>query len=241
MLDAARRASANKVIAVIPYFGYARQDRKDEARVPISARVILDLISGLGVDRIIAMDLHSPQIQGFVNTPFDHLYSSMALMDRLKKLKLKFDNGVVLAPDVGSAKISQSYAKRLGVGFALIDKRRPKPNEAKVAHIIGDLKDKEVIIIDDMIDTAGTICNAAETAIKQGARSVIAVGTHAVLSGASIDRLMSSSISKVIVCDTIDIPQDKQFDKLEIISVGHVFAEAIKHVTDGTSLSSMFS
>ena len=241
MLDAARRASANKVIAVIPYFGYARQDRKDEARVPISARVILDLISGLGVDRIIAMDLHSPQIQGFVNTPFDHLYSSMALMDRLKKLKLKFDNGVVLAPDVGSAKISQSYAKRLGVGFALIDKRRPKPNEAKVAHIIGDLKDKEVIIIDDMIDTAGTICNAAETAINQGARSVIAVGTHAVLSGASIDRLMSSSISKVIVCDTIDIPQDKQFDKLEIISVGHVFAEAIKHVTDGTSLSSMFS
>ena len=241
MLDAARRASANKVIAVIPYFGYARQDRKDEARVPISARVILDLISGLGVDRIIAMDLHSPQIQGFVNTPFDHLYSSMALMDRLKKLKLNFDNGVVLAPDVGSAKISQSYAKRLGVGFALIDKRRPKPNKAKVAHIVGDLKNKEVIIIDDMIDTAGTICNAAETAIKQGAKSVIAIGTHAVLSGESINRLMSSSIRKVIVCDTIDIPKEKQFSKLEIISVGHVFAEAIKHVTDGTSLSSMFS
>mgnify|MGYP002855489743 FL=1 len=241
MLDAARRASANKVIAVIPYFGYARQDRKDEARVPISARVILDLISGLGVDRIIAMDLHSPQIQGFVNTPFDHLYSSMALLDRLKKFNLNFNNGVVLAPDVGSAKISQSYAKRLGVGFALIDKRRPKPNEAKVAHIIGDMQNKEVIIIDDMIDTAGTICNAAETAIKQGASSVIAVGTHAVLSGESINRLMSSSINKVIVCDTIDIPKDKQFDKLEIISVGHVFAEAIKHVTDGTSLSSMFS
>ena len=241
MLDAARRASARRVIAVVPYFGYARQDRKDEPRVPISARVMLDLMNVMGIDRIMAMDLHSPQIQGFINSPFDHLYSSMALFDRLKRFDLNFDNGVVLAPDVGSAKISQSYAKRLGVGFALIDKRRPKPNEAKVAHIVGDLKNKHVIIIDDMIDTAGTICNAAETAIKQGARSVIAVGTHAVLSGASIDRLMSSSISKVIVCDTIDIPQDKQFDKLEIISVGHVFAEAIKHVTDGTSLSSMFS
>jgi len=241
MLDAARRASAKKVIAVIPYFGYARQDRKDEARVPISARVILDLISGLGIDRIIAMDLHSPQIQGFVNMPFDHLYSSMALMDRLKKLNLNFENGVVLAPDVGSAKISQSYAKRLGVGFALIDKRRPKPNEAKVAHIIGDLNNKDVIIIDDMIDTAGTICNAAETAMNEGATSVIAVGTHAVLSGQSIERLQSSNINKVIVCDTIDIPDNKRFDKLEVISVGHVFAEAIQHVTDGTSLSSMFT
>ena len=241
MLDAARRASAKKVIAVIPYFGYARQDRKDEARVPISARVILDLISGLGIDRIIAMDLLSPQIQGFVNMPFDHLYSSMALMDRLKKLNLNFENGVVLAPDVGSAKISQSYAKRLGVGFALIDKRRPKPNEAKVAHIIGDLNNKDVIIIDDMIDTAGTICNAAETAMNEGANSVIAVGTHAVLSGQSIERLQSSNINKVIVCDTIDIPDNKMFDKLEVISVGHVFAEAIQHVTDGTSLSSMFT
>ena len=240
MLDAARRASAKKVIAVVPYFGYARQDRKDEPRVPISARVMLDLMNVLGIDRIMAMDLHSPQIQGFINTPFDHLYSSMALFDRLKQFKLNFKNGVVLAPDVGSAKISQSYAKRLGVGFALIDKRRPKPNEAKVAHIVGELKNKQVIIIDDMIDTAGTICNAAETAINKGASSVIAVGTHPVLSGQSVTRLMASSISKVIVCNTIDIPEEKRFEKLEIISVGHVFAEAIKHVTDGTSLSSMF-
>ena len=241
MLDAARRASANKVIAVIPYFGYARQDRKDEPRVPISARVVLDLMTVLGIDRIMAMDLHSPQIQGFVNTPFDHLYSSMALFDRLKEFNLNFDNGVVLAPDVGSAKISQSYAKRLGVGFALIDKRRPKPNEAKVAHIVGDLKGKNVVIIDDMIDTAGTICNAAQTAIDQGATSVTAVGTHPVLSGESISRLMKAPIDKVIVCNTIHIPEEKMFEKLEVISVGHVFAEAIKHVTDGTSLSSMFS
>lgn len=240
MLDAARRASAKKVIAVVPYFGYARQDRKDEPRVPISAKVMLDLMNVLGIDRIMAMDLHSPQIQGFVNTPFDHLYSSMALFDRLKKFNLNFENGVVLAPDVGSAKISQSYAKRLGIGFALIDKRRPKPNEAKVAHIVGELKNKQVIIIDDMIDTAGTICNAAETATNQGASSVIAVGTHPVLSGQSVTRLTDSSISKVIVCNTIDIPEEKRFEKLEIISVGHVFAEAIKHVTGGTSLSSMF-
>ena len=146
-----------------------------------------------------------------------------------------------MAPDVGSAKISQSYAKRLGVGFALIDKRRPKPNEAKVAHIVGELKDKHVIIIDDMIDTAGTICNAAETAVNKGASSVTAVGTHPVLSGASIKKLSDSPINKVIVCNTIDIPEHKKFDKLEIISVAHVFAEAIKHVTDGTSLSSMFT
>ena len=241
MLDAARRASANRVIAVVPYFGYARQDRKDEPRVPISARVMLDLMNVVGLNRIMAMDLHSPQIQGFINAPFDHLYSSMALFDRLKEFNLSFDNGVVLAPDVGSAKISQSYAKRLGVGFALIDKRRPKPNEAKVAHIVGDLKNKHVIIIDDMIDTAGTICNAAETAMNQGATSVIAVGTHPVLSGESITRLSNSPIKKVIVCNTIDIPKEKMFDKLEIISVAHVFAEAIKHVTDGTSLSSMFT
>lgn len=241
MLDAARRASAKNVIAVIPYFGYARQDRKDEARVPISARVVLDMISTLGMNRIIAMDLHSPQIQGFVNIPFDHLYSSMALLDRLKKLNLNNENGIVLAPDVGSAKISQSYAKRLGVGFALIDKRRPKPNKAKVAHIIGDLQDKHVIIIDDMIDTAGTMCNAAETAMDKGAQSVIAVGTHPVLSGESINRLSDSVIEKVIVCNTIEIPKNKQFNKLEIVSVGHVFAEAIQHVNEGTSLSSMFT
>ena len=240
MLDAARRASAKNVIAVIPYFGYARQDRKDEARVPISARVVLDMISTLGINRIIAMDLHSPQIQGFVNIPFDHLYSSMALLDRLNQLNLGVNDGVVLAPDVGSAKISQSYAKKLGVGFALIDKRRPKPNEAKVAHIIGDLQNKDVIIIDDMIDTAGTICNAADTAMDKGAKSVIAVGTHPVLSGQAIQRLSDSPIKKVIVCNTIEIKESSKFDKLEIVSVGNVFAEAIKHVNEGTSLSSMF-
>ena len=240
MLDAARRASAKKVVAVIPYFGYGRQDRKDKPRVPISSRLLIDLMSVGGVDRIITMDLHSPQIQGFANVPFDHLYSSIALMDRLNQLNLDEESGCVLAPDVGSAKMSQAYAKRLNVSFALIDKRRPKANQAKVANLVGDLNKKHVLIIDDMIDTAGTICNAADTAIENGALSVSAVATHPVLSGPAIERLQNSVISKVIICNTIHLPDEKLFDKLEIVSVSEVFGEAIKRVVDGTSLSSMF-
>ena len=240
ILDAAKRASANRVIAVIPYFGYGRQDRKDRPRVPISSRVILDMATGLGVDRIVSMDLHSSQIQGFVNVPFDHLYSRMALFKELKKLNLNEETGVVLAPDVGSAKMSQAYAKSLGISFALIDKRRPKPNQTEIANLVGDLKNKKVLIIDDMIDTAGTICNAAAAAMDNGAISVTAIATHPVLSGPAIERLSNSKITKVIVCDTIEMTEDKKFDKLEVISVASVFGEAIKRIIDGTSLSSMF-
>ena len=240
ILDAAKRASAKTVTIVIPYFGYGRQDRKDRPRVPISSRVILDMAVGLGVDRIVSMDLHSSQIQGFVNVPFDHLYSRMALFNELKKMNLDEETGVVLAPDVGSAKMSQAYAKSLGISFALIDKRRPKANEAVVANLVGDLKNKKVLIIDDMIDTAGTICNAADAAMDNGAISVTAIATHPVLSGPAVDRLMNSKIDKVIVCDTIEITDDKIFNKLEVISVANVFGEAIKRIIDGTSLSSMF-
>ncbi len=240
MLDAARRASAKSVVAVIPYFGYGRQDRKDRARVPISSRLLMDLITAGGVDRITTMDLHSPQIQGFANVPFDHLYSRIALLDRLRELKLDEDSGVVLAPDVGSAKMSQSYAKKLNVGFALIDKRRPKPNMAEIANLVGDLKNKHVLIIDDMIDTAGTICNAAYTAMEKGALSVTAVATHPVLSGPSVEKLTQSPISKVIVCNTIELNEDRKFKKLEIVSVADVFGESIKRIVDGASLSSMF-
>ena len=240
MLDAAKRASPRRVVAVVPYFGYARQDRKDKTRVPISSRLILDLMCAAGVDRIITMDLHSPQIQGFVNIPFDHLYSRIALLDHVKKMELNEENGVVLAPDMGSAPMSQSYAKKLGIGFALIDKRRTGHNKAIVANLIGDLKGKHAIIIDDMIDTAGTICNAAETAIESGAKSVIAMATHPVLSGPAVERLAKSKLSKVILSDTIALSEEKMFDKLEIISVQEVFANAIKHIVDGTSLSSMF-
>ena len=240
MLDAAKRASARTVVAVIPYFGYARQDRKDKPRVPISSRLILDLICAAGVDRIITMDLHSPQIQGFVNIPFDHLYSRIALLDHVKKMELDEQDGVVLSPDIGSAPMSQSYAKKLGIGFALIDKRRTGHNKAEIANLIGNLKNKHAIIIDDMIDTAGTICNAADIAIEKGARSVTAMATHPVLSGDAIQRLEKSSLSKVIVGDTIELKKDKIFNKLEIITVEAVFADAIRHIVDGTSLSSMF-
>jgi len=240
LLDAARRASARSVVAVIPYFGYGRQDRKDRPRVPISSRLMMDLITTSGVNRIITMDLHSAQIQGFANVPFDHLYSRIAVLDRLRAFSLDEENGVVLAPDVGSAKMSQSYAKKLHVGFALIDKRRPKPNMAEVANLVGDLKNKHVLIIDDMIDTAGTICNAAETAMDEGALSVTAVATHPVLSGPSIERLQKAPISKVVVCDTISLDDQQKFDELEIISVADVFGESIKRIVDGASLSSMF-
>ena len=240
MLDAAKRASARTVVAVIPYFGYARQDRKDKPRVPISSRLILDLICAAGVDRIITMDLHSPQIQGFVNIPFDHLYSRIALLDHVKKMELDEQDGVVLSPDIGSAPMSQSYAKKLGIGFALIDKRRTGHNKAEIANLIGNLKNKHAIIIDDMIDTAGTICNAADIAIEKGALSVTAMATHPVLSGEAIQRLEKSSLSKVIVGDTIELKKDKIFNKLEIITVEAVFADAIRHIVDGTSLSSMF-
>ena len=240
MLDAAKRASARTVTAVIPYFGYSRQDRKDQPRVPISARMVLDLIAAVGVDRMITMDLHSPQIQGFTNVPFDNLYSRIVLFDRLKKYNLNFDSGVVLAPDVGSAKMSQAYAKKLGLGFALIDKRRPTHNVAKVVNLIGDLKNKHVFIIDDMIDTAGTICNAAVTAMENGAQSVIAIATHAVLSGQAIIRLEESPIKKVIVSDTIQISNKKIFNKLEIVSIAEIFAETIKRINSGESVSSLF-
>ena len=240
MLDAAKRASAKNVVAVIPYFGYGRQDRKDKPRVPISARMLLDIISAVGVDRIVSMDLHSAQIQGFANVPFDHLYSRIALFSHLKNLNLNEDNGVVLSPDVGSAKMSQAYAKTLGVGFALIDKRRPKPNEAEIANLIGELSNKHVLIIDDMIDTAGTICNAAQAAKENGALSVSAIATHPVLSGPAIERLENSAISKVIVCNTIELNEKQKFNKLQVINVADVFGESIKRIVDGTSLSSMF-
>ena len=239
-IDALKRSSAKNITAVIPYFGYARQDRKDSPRVPISSKLILDMIIAAGVDRIMTMDLHSPQIQGFINIPFDHLYSRITLLDEIKKMNLNEETGVVLAPDVGSAAMSQSYAKKAGLGFALIDKRRTAHNKAEVANLIGDLDGKHAIIIDDMIDTAGTICNAAETATNKGAKSVFAMATHPVLSGPAVERLSNSMLSKVIITDTIHLADDKMFDKIELISVSDVFAQAIKHIVDGTSLSSMF-
>jgi len=240
IIDAAVRASANTVTAVIPYFGYGRQDRKDTPRVPISSRVMVDLITATGADRIITMDLHSTQIQGFATKPFDHLYSRMVLQDAINRLGLDPKNSVVLAPDVGSARMSQAYAKRLGMHFALIDKRRYAPNKAQVMHLIGDLKDKDVLIIDDMIDTAGTIVNATDEAKENGAKSVIAVATHALLSVPAIDRIQKSKIEKLLVTDTVSIKDEKKLDNMEIVTVARVFGEAIRRVFDGESVSALF-
>ena len=240
IIDAAVRASANTVTAVIPYFGYGRQDRKDTPRVPISSRVMVDLVTATGANRIITMDLHSTQIQGFATIPFDHLYSRMVLLDAITELGLNPKNSVVLSPDVGSARMSQAYAKHLGMHFALIDKRRYAPNKAQVMHLIGDLKDKDVLIIDDMIDTAGTTVNAANTAIDNGANGVIAVATHAILSGTAIDRLKNSTIKKLIVTDTVLIPDSKKLDNMKIVTVANVFGEAIRRVYEGESVSELF-
>ena len=240
LMDAAVRASAQRVTAVIPYFGYGRQDRKDQPRVPISSRVMVDVITTTGADRIISMDLHSTQIQGFASIPFDHLYSRMVLMDTLRKLDFNPDNCTVLAPDVGSAAMGQSYARSLGVHFALIDKRRYAPNKAEVSHMIGDLEGKDVLIIDDMIDTAGTTVSAAQAAMDKGAKSVIAVATHGVLSDPAIDRLKEAPIEELIITDTISLKKEKQLPKMKIVSVANVFGEAIKRIHNSESVSALF-
>jgi len=240
LLDAAVRASAQRVTAVIPYFGYGRQDRKDQPRVPISSRVMVDIITTTGADRIISMDLHSTQIQGFASIPFDHLYSRMVLMDTLRKLDFSPDNCTVLAPDVGSAAMGQSYARSLGVHFALIDKRRYAPNKAEVSHLIGDLEGKDVLIIDDMIDTAGTTVSAAQAAMDKGAKSVTAAATHGVLSDPAIDRLKEAPIKELIITDTISVKKEKQLPNMKIVSVANVFAEAIKRIHNGESVSALF-
>ena len=240
MADAAVRASAESVSIIMPYFGYGRQDRKDQPRVPISSRVMIDIITSMGADRIVTMDLHSTQIQGFTKIPFDHLYSRMVLIDAITSLGFNPELSVVLAPDVGSAAMSKAYAKRLEMHFALIDKRRFAPNESKVSHLIGELEGMDVLIIDDMIDTAGTTVSAAEAAIKKGAKSVTAIATHGVLSGPAIDRLKNAPIKTVVLTDTILIPDEKKLKNMNIVTVADVFGAAIKRIHNGESVSSLF-
>ena len=243
LIDAAKRASAEKINVVIPYFGYSRQDRKDEPRVPISAKVMMDIYTQTGADRIITMDLHSTQMQGFTSIPVDNLYGSLVLMEELKAYfnKIKNDNKcVVLSPDIGSNKLSQSYAKKLGIGFALIDKRRNAHNQSEVAHLVGNLENRHVLIIDDMIDTAGTIFNAAVVAKEKGALSVTVAATHAVLSGDAVKKLSSDNIDKVFLSDTVHIPENKKFEKLTIVSSAKVFADTINRIHKGESVSQLF-
>ena len=240
MIDAAVRASADTVTVVIPYFGYGRQDRKDQPRVPISSRVIVDILTAMGSNRIITLDLHSTQIQGFAKIPFDNLYSRSIILKAIKNEKLDSKNSVVLSPDIGSVKMSQGYAKNLGMHFALIDKRRFAPNQTEINHLIGEMKGMDVLIIDDMIDTAGTLVNASKSAFDQGAKSVTAIATHGVLSAPAIDRIDKSKIKKIIITDTIAIKEEKLIDKLEVVSVSGIFGEAVSRVYNGESVSALF-
>ena len=232
MVDAMKRASAGSINAVIPYYGYARQDRKAKARDPITAKLVADLLVAAGVDRVITMDLHANQIQGFFNIPVDHLIGAPILAAHMReKMGTNADDYVVVSPDLGSVTRARNFAAKIGCGLAIIDKRRQKANVSEVMNIIGDAKGKRVILVDDMIDTAGTLCNASEAIIeKGGAVDVTACATHAVLSGPAIDRIKKSPIKEVVLLDTVPIPEEKMLDKFTILPVAPVFAEAIERI-----------
>ena len=238
MIDAAKRASAHYIAAVIPYFGWARQDRKDKPRVSIGAKLMADLLSTAGVTRLITMDLHADQIQGFFNVPVDHLYASTVFVDYLRKTS-NLDRTVIATPDVGGAKRANSYAKFLGVPMVICHKSRAKANEVAEMTIIGDVEGKDVILVDDIVDTAGTICKAADLMMKNGARSVRAIASHAVLSDPATERIEASSLSEIIFTDSI--PLRKHSDKIRVVSTASVFAEAIKRVINHESISILYS
>ena len=238
MIDAAKRASAHYIAAVIPYFGWARQDRKDKPRVSIGAKLMADLLSTAGVTRLITMDLHADQIQGFFNVPVDHLYASTGFVDYLRKTS-DLDRTVIATPDVGGAKRANSYAKFLGVPMVICHKSRAKANEVAEMTIIGDVEGKDVILVDDIVDTAGTICKAADLMMKNGARSVRAIASHAVLSDPATERIDASSLSEIIFTDSI--PLRKHSDKIRVVSTASVFAEAIKRVINHESISILYS
>jgi len=239
MIDAARRASAKRITAVIPYYGYARQDRKNTPRVALSAKLFANMVTVAGANRVMAMDLHSPQIQGFFDLPVDHLYSSIVLLDYLRK-KDYLKNAVVMAPDIGGIKMARAYARRLDLDLAVIDKRRESANKSEVMNIIGDIEGKVVIMLDDLVDTAGTLINAAEAAMERGATTVYTMATHPVLSDSALERIEKSAIQKLIVTDTIPLPEDYKSTKLEIVSVANIFGEAIKRIHEERSISKLF-
>ena len=239
MFDALKRASAGSISAVIPYFGYARQDRKAAPRAPISARLITDLLAAAGADRIISMELHAGQIQGFFNGPVDHLYASPIVTPHIRSLGLH--NPIVVSPDAGGVERARTYAKHLNASLAIVDKRRSAPNVAEVMNVIGDVEGGDVVLVDDMIDTAGTISQAAKVLKERGAKRVLAVSTHPVLSGPAIMRLSESTIDQVIVTNTIPLSEEGQnCKKIHVLSVAPLFAEAIKRIHDLNSVSSLF-
>ena len=242
MIDAMKRASAARITAVIPYFGYARQDRKAKARDPISAKLVADLITTAGADRVLTMDLHAPQIQGFFNIPVDHLLGAPLLSSYLKeKIGPNRDDYIVVSPDLGSVTRARNFAARLGCPLAIIDKRRQRANVCEVMNIIGDVRGKKVILVDDMIDTAGTLCNAAKATVEiGGAVEVLACATHAVLSGPAIDRIQNSPISELVLLDTIPLSKEKELPNCTILPVAPLFAEAIERIYEDKPVSPKF-
>ncbi|GAA7010983.1 ribose-phosphate pyrophosphokinase [Helicobacter pylori] len=237
MVDALRRSSANSITAVLPYFGYARQDRKAAPRVPITAKMVANLMQEVGIERIITMDLHAGQIQGFFDVPVDNLYGSIVFRDYIRSKALK--NPVIASPDVGGVTRARYFANQMGLDLIIVDKRREKANESEVMNIIGSAKERDVILVDDMIDTAGTICKAALALKEQGATSVMALGTHAVLSGNAIKRIKESALDEVVVTNSIPLVQ--KCDKITTLSVAPLFAEVIRRIYHNESVQSLFT
>jgi ribose-phosphate pyrophosphokinase len=240
MIDALKRASADRITAVLPYYGYARQDRKDRSRVPISAKVVASMLERAGADRILSLDLHAAQIQGFFDIPVDHLFATSVMIDHFRH-NGDLENLIVVSPDAGGVERARAFAKRLEVPLAIIDKRREQPNVAEVMHIIGDVEGRDCLIIDDLIDTAGTLVKASEALLNQGAASVTACATHAVLSGPAVERISQSRLKEVVFSDSIPLrPQAQACGKIRILSVAGLLARAIQSIHEETSVSSLF-
>lgn len=240
MVDALRRASATRITAVVPYFGYARQDRRvRSARVPISAKVVADMMVKAGVDRVMTMDLHADQIQGFFDVPVDNVYGSPILLDDIERQN--YDNIAIVSPDVGGVVRARAIAKQLNADLAIIDKRRPSANQAQVMHIIGEIRDRTCVLVDDMVDTAGTLCKAAEALKEHGACRVMAYATHAILSGPAVDNITRSQLDELVVADTIPLAEHaRRSGKIRQLSVAGLIAEAIRRVSNEESVSAMF-
>ena len=238
MIDAARRASAKRITAVLPYYGYARQDWKERPRVPITAKLVANLITAAGANRVLTMDLHTPQIQGFFDIPLDHLFAAPVLIKYFQELNLS--NLVVVAPDVGSIKTARAFAKRLHAALAVVDKRRNSPDSVEVMHLIGEVKGKDVVIVDDLVASGGTLCEAADALKENGARNIYASITHGVLSGNAIENIANSSLEKLIITDTIPLTKEKELKKIEVLSVASLLGEAIRCIHLAKSVSSLF-
>jgi ribose-phosphate pyrophosphokinase len=238
MLDAFKRSSASRLTAVVPYYGYARQDRKDKPRVPISAKLVADLLSTAGSDRILTMDLHAAQIQGFFDIPVDHLFAAPVIMDYVMSLNLP--DLTVVSPDAGGVERARAYAKRLDATLAIVDKRRDQPNVAEVHNVIGEVEGRTALIVDDIVDTGGTLAKVAEAIKAAGAREVLASSSHAVLSGDAIQRMARSPLSKLIVTDSIALAPEKRIDKIVVLSIAELLAKAIRNIHEETSVTSLF-